>query len=62
MGKLNKHILQRMNTELREKIKVYQWQNSNEFIEWFKNVPIKNECAFTFFDIQEFYPSMTENF
>ena len=60
LGKLSKHILQTINTKLRNKIKVNQWQNSNEVIKWFKNIPNKNECMFTVFDIQEFYPSITE--
>ena len=41
LGKLSKHILQTTNTELRNKIKVNQWQNSSEVIEWFKNIPNK---------------------
>ena len=61
LGKLSKHILQTTNTELRNKIKVNQWQNSSEVIEWFKNIPNKKECTFTVFDIQEFYPSITED-
>ena len=61
LGKLSKHILQTINTELRNKIKVNQWQNSSEVIEWFKNIPNKKECTFTVFDIQEFYPSITED-
>ena len=27
----------------------------------FKNIPNKKECAFTVFDIQEFYPSITKD-
>ena len=50
-----------INTELRNKIKVNQCQNSSEVIEWFKNIPNKKECTFTVFDIQEFYPSITED-
>ena len=46
LGKLSKHILQTVNTELRNKIKVKQWQNSSEVIEWFKNIPNKKECTF----------------
>ena len=59
--KLSKHILQPINTELRNKIKVNQWQNTNEVIKWFKNISNKNKCTFTVFDIQEFYPSITED-
>ena len=61
LGKLSKDILQTINTELRNKIKVNQWQNSNEVIKWFNNIPNKNECTFTVFDIPEFYPSITED-
>ena len=61
LGKLSKYILQTINTELRNKIKVNQWQNSSEVIEWFKSIPNKKECVFTVFDIQEFYPSITED-
>ena len=50
-----------INTELRNKIKVNQWQNPSEVIEWFKNIPNKKECTSTVFDIQEFYPSITED-
>ena len=32
LDKLSQHILQTINTELRNKIKVNQWQNSNEVI------------------------------
>ena len=47
LGKLSKHILQTINTELPNKIKVNQWQNSNEVIEWFKSILNKNECTFS---------------
>ena len=61
LSKLIKQILQTINTELRNKMKTNQWQNSSEVIEWFKNIPNKKECTFTVFDIQEFYPSITED-
>ena len=61
LGNLSKHISQTVNAELRNKIKANQWQNSNEAIEWFKNIPNKNECTFTVFHIQKFYPPITED-
>ena len=61
LGELSKHILQTINTELQNKIKIISDKNSNEVIDWFKNIPNKNECAFTVFDIKEFYPSITED-
>ena len=61
LGKLSKHILQTINTELQNTIKVNQWQSLNEVIEWFKDIPNKKWRTFTVFDIQEFNPSITEN-
>ena len=60
LGKLSKHILQKIN-EVRLNLTVNQWQNSSEVIEWFKNIPNKNAHTFTVFDIQEFYPSIKED-
>ena len=37
-----------------------QWQNLPEAIKWFKNIKNKNLHTFTVFDIQEFYPSISE--
>ena len=48
-------------TEIRNKVKVHQWQNSNEVSQWFKNIPNKNECVFTIFGFPEFHSSLTED-
>jgi len=40
--------------------KALQWQNSKSVIEWFKNIPNKRKCKFIQFDIEEFYPSISE--
>ena len=61
LGKLSKHILQKINNEVRLNLTVNQWQNSSESIEWFKNIHNKNAHTFTVFDIQEFYPSIKED-
>ena len=42
-------------------MKVNQWQNSAEVIKWFKTIENKSEYTFTIFDIQEFYPSISED-
>ena len=34
---------------------------SSEVTKWFKNILNKKEYTFTNFDIQEFYPSITED-
>ena len=37
-----------------------QWQNTSEVIKWFQNIKYKALHTFTVFDIQEFYPSISE--
>ena len=60
LGKISKQVLQNINKTLTSELNVNQWQNSNEVIDWFKNIQNKNFCTFTVFDVQEFYPSITE--
>ena len=60
LGKISKQVLQNINKTLRSELNVNQWQNSSEVIDWFENIQNKNLCTFTVFDIQEFYPSITE--
>ena len=60
LGKISKQVLQSINKTLRSELNANQWQNSSEVIDWFKNIQNKNLCTFTVFDIQEFYPSITE--
>ena len=60
LGKISKQILQKINKTLRSKLNLNQWQNSSEAIDWFKNIQLKSLYTFTVFDIQLFYPSITE--
>ena len=60
LGKISKQILQKINKTLRSKLNLNQWQNSAEVIDWFKDIQQKSSHTFTVFDIQEFYPSITE--
>ena len=60
LGKLSKNILERINNKLRSSLNLNQWKNSFEVIQWFKNIKNKNSCTFTTFDIDEFYPSITQ--
>ena len=45
---------------MRSKLNLNQWQNSSEVIDWFRNIQQKISHIFTAFDIQQFYPSITE--
>ena len=56
LGKISKHILQQISTNIRTSLNVNQWQNTSEVSKWFQNII----HTFTIFDIQEFYPSIVE--
>ena len=60
LGKVTKSILDRINTDLRQKLKVKQWKDSSEVIEWFSSINNKKKCSFIQMDIKEFYPSITK--
>ena len=38
LGRISKYILNRINTSVRTLIKVNQWKDTSEIIEWFKNI------------------------
>ena len=60
LGKMSKHILQKISTNIRTVLNVNQWQNLLEVIKWFKNIKSKNLHMFTVFDIHEFCSSISE--
>ena len=61
VGRISKVILDRINKELKEKLKVNQWKSSKDVINWFSSINNKNSHTFTVFDIKEFYPSIKES-
>ena len=60
MGLISKQILERAIIKIRNDLRVNQWRNTSSVIEWFENIQNKNQCTFTVFDIEEFYPSISE--
>ena len=46
---------------MKQHIIVNQWKNTMNVADWFNNIKSKNNCAFTQFDIVEFYPSISED-
>ena len=58
--KISKQILDKKLFALREATKFNQFKNSYSVIEWFKDIPNKDQCKFLVFDICEFYPSISE--
>ena len=59
IGIISRHLLQRINNELRNTLPVRQWKNSSDVIAFFEGAE-KTGCKFVQFDIVEFYPSITE--
>ena len=60
IGKISKHILDYINTQLMDKLQINQWKNTKAVINWFTAITNKNNTAFIQFDITDFYPSITE--
>ena len=40
---------------------VNQWRNTDSVITWFENIKSKSKCIFMQYDIEEFYPSISED-
>jgi len=60
IGKISSQILKTINTKLRSKLEISQWQNTKDALTWFKNINNKNNKKLLQLDIVEFYPSITE--
>ena len=60
IGKISKRILEKINTKIRDKTKLNQWKNTQEVINWYKNINEKPNSSFICFDVCEFYPSISE--
>ena len=58
IGRIGKHILDQINTDLFSKIGVNEWKNTISVIKWFKNINNKRLYKFFQFDIKDFYPSI----
>ena len=61
LGRFSKFIIQAVNKELRHKINLNQWKNTEDVIDWFKSIKDKQRCRFVIFDIKDFYPSVKES-
>ena len=61
VGRISKVVLDKMNKTLCQKLKVNQWKNTTEVVEWFKAIKNKSSYKFCMFDIKDFYPSIKES-
>ena len=60
IGRISKIILERINKKIREDSELKQWRDTGTVIEWFKNIKNKKKLHFVQFDIEAFYPAITE--
>ena len=60
LGHVSKTHLDRINTEIRQKLNLNQWKNTTEVITSFSKINEKQKCSFIQLDIKEFYPSITK--
>ena len=60
IGRISKVILDKINSSLIKQLKVNQWKNTQNVIEWFMKIEEKSKYKFIVFDIKDFYPSIKE--
>ena len=61
IGRISKVILDKINKELASKLNINQWRSDVSVLDWFNAIENKQECKFTVFDIEQFYPSIKES-
>ena len=59
LGKVSKHILDTTIRKLLEKTMLNSWKNTNEVIQWFRNIPDKKKHNFITVDVRAMYPNIT---
>ena len=60
LGIISKSFLDRINHEVRQSIKLAQWKNTKQVVEWFNGLMNKERLRFVKWDINNFYPSISE--
>ena len=61
IGKVSKKILDRINSTIAKKHNLHQWKNTAAVIDWFKSIKNKERFSFICFDIEAFYPSISQD-
>ena len=59
-GKISKVILDKINQSIVKSTSINQWKNTQAVLNWFDKIENKNKVAFIQFDIESFYPSITQ--
>ena len=60
IGKVAKLKLEQLNKHIRKTKKLNQFTNTQQVIEWFKGRQVQRRASFTTFDVETFYPSISE--
>ena len=60
IGRISKDVLDEINSRLKMSLGVNQWKDKTEVIDWFKKILDKTQHKFIVFDVENFYPSITE--
>ena len=58
--RINKSILANINSEIKSILALNQWKCTQNVTDWFKRIYEKHHYMFLIFDINDFYPSITE--
>ena len=61
LGKVSKTVSEKVNATLVHSLKINQWKDTDNVINWFNAIKDKSQCCFIQLDIVEFYPSITES-
>lgn len=59
LGAIRRVIIQNLCDSLRAATQVNQWKNTNECLDWFKNIKDKEKLVFIKYDICDIYSSVT---
>ena len=61
IGKVSKGILDRINSNITKTRNFNQWKNTASVINWFKSLQNHQRSSFISFDIESFYPSISQD-
>ena len=61
IGKIRKVIIGKINQQIQVITKVNQWKDTSSVMEWFNNFENRERLSFMIFDIESFYPSISED-
>ena len=61
LGRISKSILNRINSSLRNLIKINQWEDTSKVTDWSKNIMNQQRYRLILFDLKDFYPTITKD-